>query len=358
MNMMEWPKFSIVMATFNSMRTLDLALKALRAQDYPVDRMEILVVDGGSTDGTRELARTYGCRVLDNPRVEPVNAKLIGLREATGRYLMHVDSDEVLVSPKTLQTHARLYALHKSLRMVFSSGYVNPRGATFSARYINEFGDPFSMYFYRLSKDSRFFLRDILNMCRTVAGGRDGTLYEVGSTGRQPILENAACANSIDLEFFKREFKDLCDKPWGPVHFFYHMQKVTRQFAIAKNTDVVHHSADHWSGFLKKIKWRVRNNVFFQEKMGSSGFEGRRLFERESTVLRRSAYLPYAFLVVPAAVDAVGLMWSRRDIAYCLHVPLTLYTAGLIVVMKVGKVLGYRPEMKSYGEQTTIGESP
>jgi hypothetical protein len=49
----------------------------------------------------QSTAARFGCCVIDNPRVELVSAKLIGLKEATGDY-KHVDSDEVLVSPEAL----------------------------------------------------------------------------------------------------------------------------------------------------------------------------------------------------------------------------------------------------------------
>src|SRR5262249_2618339 len=115
----EVKKFSIVMATLNSMRTLEASLKSIRAQDYPQDLVEIMVVDGGSTEGPLEPAARYGCRVLENPRVEPVSAKLIGMREATGDYLMHVDSDEVIVSPRALRKRARAFEDYPEVKMVF-----------------------------------------------------------------------------------------------------------------------------------------------------------------------------------------------------------------------------------------------
>jgi glycosyltransferase involved in cell wall biosynthesis len=346
-------KFSIVMATLNSMRTLEASLKAIRNQKYNQDFVEILLIDGGSNDGTREMALRYNCRIIDNPKVDPVNAKLIGLREATGDWLMHVDSDEVLVSPEALSKRARVFSENPGVKMVFSSGYVNPPDVPFAARYINEFGDPFSMFYYRLSKDHRFFLPQ---MCKQLEVRRDDADYVLFALGKgpQPILENAACGNCIDLKFFRTHFPELCDKLWGPVHFFYHMQRHTNLFAITKDDSILHYSADHWSGFLRKIKWRIRNNVFFTENMGASGFSGRIEFDSWSTRMRRYLYLPYTFLIFPMCLDTLFLMCTRRDFQYWQHIPLTLYTAGTIVLMMGLKILGYRPQLKSYGEQKTI----
>lgn len=346
-------KFSVLIATYNSMRTLEMALTSVRAQDYPADLIEILCVDGGSIDGSRACAERYGARVIDNPEVLPVAAKLLGLREATGDYLMHVDADEVLAKRDAISKRARLFAENPEIKMIFGEGYKNPPGIPFAARYINEFGDPFSMFYYRLSKDFRFFvprLRKLYPICRE---SEAGIVFEL-SGGAQPILENAACANAIDLHFFREKFPDLCTKPWGPVHFFYHMQSHTRQFAITKNDPVLHHSADHWTSFLQKIRWRIVNNVFFPDAQ-AAGFIGRSAFDTRTKRIKKFFYLPYAFLVIPALIDSLHLMISRRDAQYILHLPLTLYTASTIVGMMVLKLLGRKPQLKVYGRKAVVG---
>ena len=213
---MSEPKFSIVMATLNSLRTLEPALHAIRSQNYPQNQVEILIVDGGSTDGTRETAARFGCRVLDNPAVEPVSAKLIGLREATGDYLIHIDSDEVLQSPESLRKKARTFLENPTVKMVFSTGYVNPPGVPFAARYINEFGDPFSMFYYRLSKHARFLLQTLRRRLPIARETEDALIFTI-KPGRPIIFENAACANAIDLRFFRENFAALTARPDGPV---------------------------------------------------------------------------------------------------------------------------------------------
>ncbi len=347
-------KFSVIMATLNSIRTIEASLKSLRAQDYPQDQIEILVIDGGSTDGTREIAIRYGARIVENPRVEPVTAKLIGLREATGNYLIHVDSDEVLQSPRALAKRAKVFQENPNIRMVFGSGYANAPNATFAARYINEFGDPFSMFFYRLSKSSFFFISTMRRRLPMVRNDKDYAVFRVAG-GAQPILENAACGNTIDLGFFRREFPELSDKPWGPVHFFYHMQAHTSDFAITKDDAIVHYSADRWSGFLRKIDWRVRNNIFFLDDMGASGFSGRQIFEKGLLLrLRPYLYIPYVLLLLPVTVDAVILMWTRRDPAFILHIPLSFYTLTMILSMRLLKAVGYKPRLTGYGQQKAV----
>src|SRR5688572_771064 len=92
------PKVSFVIPTLNSARYLDECLAAVRAQDYPRDRLEILLVDAGSTDDTRAIARRHGVdRIMENPLRTGEAGKAIGIREATGELICLVDSDNVLI---------------------------------------------------------------------------------------------------------------------------------------------------------------------------------------------------------------------------------------------------------------------
>lgn len=69
----ELPFISVVLPTFNEAAYIEDCLRTLLDDPYPRDRLEVFVVDGGSTDGTREIvARLRGefpfLRLLDNPK--------------------------------------------------------------------------------------------------------------------------------------------------------------------------------------------------------------------------------------------------------------------------------------------------
>ena len=62
---MPQPFFSIIIASYNSERTLGFTLKSIRRQSIDQNELEILVIDGGSTDSTRKIAAKYGADVYD-----------------------------------------------------------------------------------------------------------------------------------------------------------------------------------------------------------------------------------------------------------------------------------------------------
>jgi cellulose synthase/poly-beta-1,6-N-acetylglucosamine synthase-like glycosyltransferase len=65
------PKVSILVATYNSELTLDECLKALFELDYPQEFLEIIVLDGCSTDATLKIAQKYPVRVVSEPLSAP-----------------------------------------------------------------------------------------------------------------------------------------------------------------------------------------------------------------------------------------------------------------------------------------------
>lgn len=87
------PPVTVVLPTLDERRFLRDCLDSLLAQDYP-GITEILVVDGGSTDGTRSLAE--GCdgrvRVVDNPGVTAAAAMNLGLAEAVNDVIVRADA--------------------------------------------------------------------------------------------------------------------------------------------------------------------------------------------------------------------------------------------------------------------------
>jgi glycosyltransferase involved in cell wall biosynthesis len=90
------PFVSVIMPVRNEAAYIERSLGSVLAQDYPADRMEILVVDGLSDDGTREAVLAYQevhphIQLLDNPaRIVPPGLNL-GIRRARGEIVVRVD---------------------------------------------------------------------------------------------------------------------------------------------------------------------------------------------------------------------------------------------------------------------------
>ena len=88
---------SVIVPTFNNAEHLDKLLENLVQQkmsNYEIS--EIVVVDDGSTDNTKEIINKYGniVRAILQPNRGVSNARNVGLMASSGRYVCFVDSDD------------------------------------------------------------------------------------------------------------------------------------------------------------------------------------------------------------------------------------------------------------------------
>ncbi len=91
------PKFSVVITCFNNRSTVEAAIHSARAQQTAV---ETIVVDDGSTDGSRAVLEFCDADrvILNEDNVGALGAYLTGFRAAVGQYLVMLDADDRLVS--------------------------------------------------------------------------------------------------------------------------------------------------------------------------------------------------------------------------------------------------------------------
>ncbi len=90
------PTVSVIIPIRNEGRYIARCLQSVRQQDYPADRLEILVIDGISEDNTREIVSEFcgldlRIQLVDNPRRIVSTALNIGLLNAKGEVIVRVD---------------------------------------------------------------------------------------------------------------------------------------------------------------------------------------------------------------------------------------------------------------------------
>lgn len=87
---------SIIIPVLNEEKYISVCIDSLLNQTYPIDKMEIIVIDGCSTDNTVKLCESFmsraNIRVLSNPQKKTTYALNQGIKESTGRYIIRIDA--------------------------------------------------------------------------------------------------------------------------------------------------------------------------------------------------------------------------------------------------------------------------
>jgi glycosyltransferase involved in cell wall biosynthesis len=347
-------RLSVVIATFNSGRYLEKVLDAIKAQDFPSQYMEVILVDGGSSDQTREIGEKFACRWIENPRTEPIYAKYLGFLNSQGQYLVYLDHDEVLMNPSSFSKRVKAIDESQAIKAIVVSGYVNPKGHPIINDYINEFGDPFSFFIYRLSKDVRFFIPSLRKRYSVIQESPETIVFDLQGVDDLPLIELCAGGGLINRTYFTEQFKDMLSSQELVPHLFYLLVKQKAVLAISKNDELEHYSVDRLFNYLRKINWRIKNNIFFKDRMGISGFSGRMQYTSQWNRIKRILFIPYSLLVIPALVDSIYLSISRKKIGYLVHIFLCIYCASTIVIFLILSLFGYSPNLKSYDEKKIL----
>ncbi len=97
-----FPLISIIVPCWNEEKGIEKTLLSLLALDYPKDKLDICVVDDGSTDTTQAIARKYethpSIRVFTKENGGKFSALNLGLTKVSGEYIACLDADS-RVSP-------------------------------------------------------------------------------------------------------------------------------------------------------------------------------------------------------------------------------------------------------------------
>ena len=127
------PRVSIVTPSFNQAPFLERTIRSVLEQDYP--DVEYLVLDGGSTDGSLDLIRTYADRLSywsSGPDGGQSSAINDGWQRATGQVLAWLNSDDFYL-PGAVS--AAIAALQEHPASPFAYGtceFVDPTGRAFA----------------------------------------------------------------------------------------------------------------------------------------------------------------------------------------------------------------------------------
>jgi glycosyltransferase involved in cell wall biosynthesis len=110
---------TVIIPAYNCEQYIAQALDSVLGQTYPAH--EIIVVDDGSTDGTRRALDAYGSQIIYiyQQNSGAAAARNTGIRRATGEFIAFLDADDLWL-PQILELQIDYFAKHPSCGLVYT----------------------------------------------------------------------------------------------------------------------------------------------------------------------------------------------------------------------------------------------
>lgn len=144
------PRVSVVMPTYNREKHLEKILDSLCRQTYPKDKLEIVIADGYSSDDTIDIAKKYGCIIIQHETIDAEKRRKMAVEKATGDLIFMVDDDNYFPNENILIN--MVHAMNKeNINACECLWQYYDRGDTIANRYCALVGtvDPSTMYLKR-----------------------------------------------------------------------------------------------------------------------------------------------------------------------------------------------------------------
>ncbi len=136
--MRDLPFVTIIMPIRNEADYIERSIRSVLDNDYPARKMEILVIDGMSDDGTREIVTRLSkvdsrIRMLDNPKLITPSAMNIGIKAAQGDLFIRVDGHVEIPADFIAKS---IRCLHEHPEAWIAGGYIKTVADSFTGKAI------------------------------------------------------------------------------------------------------------------------------------------------------------------------------------------------------------------------------
>jgi len=232
------PFVSIVVIVYNMRETISHCLKSLEELDYPIEKYEIIVVDGGSDDGTQDIVKNFDANLVVEKRSGRGLARNVGIKLAKGDIVAFIDAD-CIAARDWLSMHIRNH-FDKSIGAVGGS-IINPNAnlniftLAYHCENFAEFDERAPKRFmYHVPTCNASFKKSVLE--------KMGLFEEKANHYEDFILSHKILENGYKILF-------------DPSAKVYHLEKELSAIDYVKNE-------------IRKGKWHYKAQLFYKNMFG------------------------------------------------------------------------------------------
>lgn len=315
--MKPFPSISFIIPTRNASFFLSLCLQSIRSQDYPSEKIEILVVDGGSTDNTKEIAKKFGAIIISNKQVFQEPGKALGTKSASGELVFYIDADNILSTNLWLREMVLPYRRELNVTGLLPQTIPDPNAHPIDRYFGYLFTDPFTWFIYQNASNPMLYEHSYKPLKKT----KEYILYSFPSQNL-PLFGFAQGVGSI--KSLGHGSGGYADDMLSGIHAIEKGQIV----AYIPNAGVYHYHILNLQEYIRKYSWRVKNNL--KQRYENVGLTLRLPYFSILRKFRMYLFIPYAFSIIFPFIDSIRLVLRHKNAILLLHTPLTFLMALII----------------------------
>lgn len=335
---MKYPSISIVVATFNAQKTIEKCLKSIQNQNYPEDKIDIIIVDGSSKDKTVEIAKKFTKKIII---IEPdkQNAeynKAIGVSNAFGEMLLMLDHDNILPHRNWLLKMVEPLMKHKEVVGVETLRYHYDPHYSLLDRYFGLFGAGDPLAYYLGKADRLAFIYDTYNL---FGKAKDYGSYYLVKFDKNHIPTLGANGFMIRRDLLIKHAKI------SPNEFFHIdvnvdlIRKGFNTYAFIKDSII------HLTNYGNVFNFLKRRKLFMEQYHFKAHSKRRYSVYEQKDFFALLKFILYSATFIKPTIDATRGFIKIHDFAWFLHpfLSFTLLTIYSYVLVKV--------QIKKYARQ-------
>ncbi len=316
---MKLPKVSFVICTLNCKKDLERCLKSIKKQDYPKKNVEIIVVDSYSNDGTLDIAKKFGAKIVLTKIRGYMEGKgmpkSIGCNKSNGDIIITIDSDNALVEKDWIKKMTFPLIMDKEVSFSICRMLVS-RSDPLSNQYLSYVGtDPFAIY---NSLDPQITFGNI-------------NLKDKGKYWTYKLTEKNFYVVGGYYVAFKKEILKKIGGYMRDVDNAYILAKMgIGTLAIPKNCHI-HHliTKNSWKFIKKKIKW---GSYYFKSGKEERVFEWYNGWGGRFGKINFIYHVIKNLLFIPELIISIKMLVKYRNKCWLIHSPMVFGTTLAYII--------------------------
>jgi len=338
-----YPMVSFITPTFNSELWIDNYLISIKKQDYPKEKIEIIFIDGGSTDNTIEIAKEKNIKVIENELILGDPGFAVGAEHATGDFMVFMGHDNELGDKLWINNMIRPLVEDESIIAAYPH-LENKDDDTWLTKYVNKFTDPGNHFVYEYANNPLTFNKAYKIIKKT----KEWEVYDFTSHNH-PILEFEQGLMVRKKDYYRDKETFYCG-----ILAIINLINDGKKFAYVPDAYNYHATLNGglWQ-FIKKHRWAIDYNLDKRETFGiykkSFGLKARNKYISKSRKARMYLYPFYGISFIIPCIRALFMLLKGEEKEWIYHPFITFISASIIGIEVIRiKLLRMKPVIDRY----------